>query len=154
MLIRRASEADAASFAAITDAAFSKWISAIGRKPQPMTADFHQMLRDHAGWLLDDGPRPVAAMLLMHLPDHVLIYSIAVLPEAQGQGHGHRLMEFAESEADRRAVPEVRLYTNARFTDNVAWYSRLGYRVTHTEAVLGSVVVHMAKPVAVGRLPT
>ncbi len=49
-------------------------------------------------------------------------------PDAQGTGLGRRLMEFAEQEAARRRLIQVRLYTHEVMTESQAVYARLGYR--------------------------
>jgi ribosomal protein S18 acetylase RimI-like enzyme len=144
--VRRASVADAEIFTAITHAAFSKWIPLIGRPPQPMSVNYANELGAHQGWLLlDPAGQPVGALLLMTRPDHLLIYSIAVLPEHQGRGYGRRLLALAEHEAQRQGHDLIRLYTNERFVENIDLYQRVGYHITCTEHILNSVAVHMAK---------
>jgi GNAT superfamily N-acetyltransferase len=46
---------------------------------------------------------------------------------AVGRGLGRALLAFAEDEARRRGLPEIRLHTNAAMADNLAMYPRLGY---------------------------
>jgi hypothetical protein len=50
-----------------------------------------------------------------------------VLPAAQGQGIGARLLALAEDHARALDVPEIRLFTNAAMTENLAYYWRHGY---------------------------
>jgi ribosomal protein S18 acetylase RimI-like enzyme len=76
-----------------------------------------------------------------------VVHHIAVSPRCQGEGMGRQLMLFAEGEAKRQGYREIRLYTNERFTENIAIYARLGYRETRREQVPLGIVVHMAKPV-------
>ena len=47
------------------------------------------------------------------------------------QGSAQRLLDLAEQQADCLGLPEVRLYTNESMTENLAFYSRRGYRETH-----------------------
>ena len=58
-ILRRATPEDAPAIAALTDAAYAKYIPLIGRKPQPMTADYRQMAAEHPIWLLYLGDEPV-----------------------------------------------------------------------------------------------
>jgi hypothetical protein len=58
-IIRRASQADIDTIVDITNAAYAKCVSRMGREPQPMTADYHQMLAEHPIWLLCIRDRPV-----------------------------------------------------------------------------------------------
>ena len=84
-------------------------------------------------------------MVLEPAVDHMLINSVAVDPSEQGKGYGRRLMDLAESETRRLELPEIRLYTNERFTKNRAIYRRLGYRETHFAELAGRRAVYMTK---------
>ena len=63
----------------------------------------------------------------------------------QGTGLGRRLIDFAEEQAHGRALGEVRLYTNAEFTENRALYAHMGYVETGTQRNGDGAYVHMAK---------
>ena len=54
-------------------------------------------------------------------------------------------MAFAEEEARRQGAGEMRLYTNEAFSENLAFYKRLGYRETEYEPFEGTELVHLAK---------
>jgi len=144
-LIRRASPDDVETIAAITKAAYEKYIPILGRKPQPMTADYRQMIADHSVWLLEIEEKPAGLLVLMFLPDHVLIYSVAIHPSFQKQGLGKVLLAWSEDQARHAGLHLLRLYTNKRMVDNIALYTSLGYKETGREAYLGSILVHMAK---------
>lgn len=47
-------------------------------------------------------------------------------PAAQGQGLGRRLLAFAEAEVPRAGRRRLRLFSNERFTENLALDRRLG----------------------------
>jgi GNAT superfamily N-acetyltransferase len=64
-------------------------------------------------------------------PGYLLLDNVAVLPAAQGQGIGARLLALAEDRARALHLPEIRLYTNAAMTENLAYYPRHGYTETH-----------------------
>jgi len=143
--LRRASLADAETIAALTDAAYAKYVPRLGRKPQPMTADYRQMVQEHSVWLLCLGDQSIGVLVLIHEPDQALVYSVAVSPEHQGQGRGRYLLAFAEEQAQLEGYRSIRLYTNALMEKNIALYRRLGYEETRREEYLGSTLVHMAK---------
>ena len=145
-IIRRAGSADVETITALTDAAYAKYIPRLGRKPQPMTADYHQLVAEHHAWLLYLNDQAVGVLIMMYESDQVLIYSVAVSPEYQKQGWGRHLLAWAEQEAVHAGYTRIRLYTNARMGENIALYSRLGYEETGREDYLGSTLVHMAKP--------
>jgi ribosomal protein S18 acetylase RimI-like enzyme len=143
--LRRATAADAAAARALTREAYAKWVPVIGREPKPMTADFDAAIRDHRVDLLCAGERVVALIETIAEPEALLIENVAVSPACQGRGLGRRLMAHAELLAASMGYGEIRLYANARFVVNVAFYQRLGYAVTHEAPFLGGRVVHMSK---------
>ena len=110
-----------------------------------MVADYDVAVRDHIIDLLHVDTALVALVEMIPQPDHLLIENIAVAPAFQGRGHGRRLMDHAEHYAVDIGYREIRLYTNQRFTANIALYMRLGYQVDHEEAISVGVIVHMRK---------
>jgi GNAT superfamily N-acetyltransferase len=143
--IRRAGPADAAAIAALTRAAYEKWIAVIGRAPKPMTADYDVAVREHLIELLEEDGELVALVECIVEPDHLLIENLAAAPAHQGKGHGVRLMARAEELARELGFAEVRLYTNRLFAENVAFYRKLGYRFDGETAFKGGFIVHMSR---------
>ena len=143
--IRRAVADDAAVIAAITDAAYRIYVPRLGRKPQPMTADYHQLLAKHPIWLLEIDQQPAGVLVLIHEGHALLIYSVAVSPSYQMRGFGRQLLAWAEQEARRAGYRHIRLYTNALMEENIARYRRLGYVETGREPYQGLTLVHMGK---------
>ena len=64
-------------------------------------------------------------------PGYLLLENVAVLPAVQGRGIGARLLALAEDRARALHVPEIRLYTNAAMTENLAYCPQHGYTETH-----------------------
>ena len=69
-------------------------------------------------------------LVLERHPDHAMVYSVAVLPERQGEGHGLALLRLAEEEARSWGVPELRLYTNALMERDIGLYASIGFHET------------------------
>ncbi len=147
IVVRKASPDDADIIAALTDAAYTRYISRLGRKPQPMTADYRQIAAEHPVWLLYLDDQPAGVLVLMYEPEGVLIYSVAVSPPYQKQGLGRRLLAWAEEQARQAGYSRIRLYTNEHMEENIALYRRLGYEETKRETYMGSTLIHMAKQV-------
>lgn len=147
LAFRRAAPADAALVAAITDAAYAKWVPVIGRKPKPMTADHERSIRDHMIELAILDGRVVGLIELIPGADHLLLENIAIDPAAQGQGIGRRLMQRVERHAIERRLPEVRLYTNKAFATNLDFYRRLGYEIDREEPYKEGFTVYFAKAI-------
>ena len=150
-MIRLATAEDVPAITAVTLAAYAKWVPLIGREPKPMTADYAEAVRRHRIDLLHlDG---VLAALIETIAeaDHLLIENVAVAPAFQGRGLGRKLMAHAEQIAAASGFGEIRLYTNKLFTDNIALYRKLGYRIDREEVLAIGVAVHMSKPVGADR---
>jgi ribosomal protein S18 acetylase RimI-like enzyme len=147
VVVRRALPEDIGMIIAITDAAYAKYVPRLGRKPQPMTTDYHHILASHPVWLLCVDDQPAGVLVLMHEPDALLIYSVAIHPDYQKRGFGRQLLAWGEQEARRSGYARIRLFTNVLMEENIALYKRLGYRETGREPFQGLTRVHLAKQV-------
>ncbi|MFF0301276.1 GNAT family N-acetyltransferase [Streptomyces sp. NPDC004562] len=125
--IRPATAADVPAVKAVTDAAFTPYIERIGVVPVPMEADHAANVA--AGKVYVTG-RPVTGLVVVEAhTDHLYLDTLAVHPDAQGQGVGGRLLQFVEAHARALGLPEVRLYTNAMMWENQRIYPKYGYEV-------------------------
>lgn len=147
-VLRRAVPGDAAAVDALTRAAYAPWAAMLGREPLPMGFDHGAMIRDHLVDGIWQGGDLLAAIEMIARPEDLLIESIAVAPAAQGRGLGGRLLAHAEETAGRAGLAAVRLYTNSRFTSNLAFYEGRGYRREREEALPRGVVIHMVRHLA------
>jgi ribosomal protein S18 acetylase RimI-like enzyme len=96
--------------------------------------------------VLDEG---LAGLIVLgDAPDHLWIDNVAVEPALKGRGLGRRLMAFAEDEARRRQVPEIRLLTNLLMAANIQLYARLGFAETERREEAGFSRIYMAKRLA------
>jgi len=129
--LRRATAADAAAIAQLVERAYEKYVQRIGRRPAPMDADHAALIENANVWVLTEDDRLLGSLVTLVMDDHLLLESIAVAPGAQGRGLGALLMRRAEDDAHDAGRTEVRLYTNAAMTENIAMYPRFGYVETH-----------------------
>jgi len=127
-------------------AAFEVYVERLGgAQPWPMTLDYAEVIADGQTWLAEDAGEVVGVLVLEDRSDHLLLEVLAVAPGQQGDGVGHRLMTLADEQAVDRGFDEVRLFTNARMTENLAYYPRQGYVETHRDEVNGFHRVFFAK---------
>ena len=91
--------------------------------------------KEHAAYGFSFPDAPERFDMLEDRSDHLLLEVLAVAPGQQGSGVGHRLMALADEQAVDRGFDEVRLFTNARMTENLVYYPRQGYVETHREEV-------------------
>lgn len=144
---RRATSADVGAIREITRAAYAKWVPVIGREPKPMTANYDEAVARHVIDLLEEGGRPIALIEVIPGPSHLLIENVAVLPDRHGEGVGNLLLGRADEIARALGLSELRLYTNAKFISNIAFYARRGFCEFLREPLAsGGEVVHMKKP--------
>ncbi len=129
--VRLAAEADAPVLARIAVAAYQHYVPRIGRPPAPMTADYPVAVRRGQAWVAAVDGEVAGFIILIARPGYLLLENVAVLPAAQGCGIGARLLALAEDRAPTLHVPEIRLYTNAAMTENLAYYPLHGYTETH-----------------------
>jgi ribosomal protein S18 acetylase RimI-like enzyme len=109
------------------DAYIAAYLPVLGYIPLPAEEDYGPRIERGEVWLLACGDSDVGVAVLEERPDHLLVYSIAVRPTEQGQGHGRVLLDFADQRAAALGVAEIRLYTNVRMVKNIALYRRHGY---------------------------
>lgn len=146
--LRIAEPADAAAIRALSREAYAKWVPLIGREPLPMTADYEERMHRHRFDLLFVADQLAALIETVAREDDLLIENVAVRPAFQGRGFGRRLMAHAETLAVQSGRTVIRLYTNQKFADNIALYTRLGYAIEREEAWPTGIAVHMVKRLA------
>jgi GNAT superfamily N-acetyltransferase len=118
----------------------------IGREPLPMTADCDRAIAGHLIDLLEEKDELVALIEMIPAPDHLLVENLAVGPHRQGEGLGKRLLHHAEAVARSLRLAEIRLYTNAAFAANLAFYAKRGYEEDRRGTIVpGSIAVFMRK---------
>ena len=115
---------------AITDAAYAQYPSTIGIVPMPVIEDYAPRIAAGQVWLLDVDGVPAALSVIETHDDHLMIYSLAVRPTFQGRGLGRSLLDHSMNLARAAGVSEVRLYTNALMTRNIALYTGYGFHET------------------------
>jgi N-acetylglutamate synthase-like GNAT family acetyltransferase len=145
--IRRATTSDLTAIRRLIADAYTKYIERIGRRPAPMTADYAAALEHSRVWVLETGDAIVGALVTEDRADHLLLETVAVAPDAQGNGYGQLLLGRAERDAAELGLAEVRLYTNEAMTENLSFYPRHGYRETGRAVEDGFRRVYFSKSV-------
>lgn len=113
-----------------------------------MTADYERAVTEHIVDLYEEDNQLLALVEMIPLGGHLLIENIAVRPDQQGKGLGDKLLRHAEGHAASLGFTETRLYTNAAFASNLAFYAKRGYiEVLRETLAPGAVAVHMRKSI-------
>jgi ribosomal protein S18 acetylase RimI-like enzyme len=141
--LRKATAEDLPSIRDIVATAYGKYLDRMDRPPAPMLRDYSGAVDAGDVWVAGD---PVTGLIsLTQTGGSLLIENVAVHPSAQGTGLGRRLMEFAEQQATGRGLRSLTLYTNEVMTENLAIYTRLGYREKGRQTEDGYRRVYMEK---------
>jgi molybdopterin-guanine dinucleotide biosynthesis adapter protein len=147
--LRRAGPADADAVRALTRAVYAKWVAVIGREPRPMSADYDKAVRDHWIDLFEQDGTLQALIEMIPKADHLVVENLAVAEGAQGQGLGQVLMAHALRLAKSSGLPEIRLYTNQAFAENLRFYQNRGFEIFRREPLAdGGTIVHFRKSVS------
>src|SRR5215467_2652344 len=109
------------------DAYVPAYTAVLGTIPKPATEDYGPRIDKGEVWILEIKGEPTGIAVLEERGDHMLVYSIAVRPDAQRKGYGTALLDFAEQRAIGLGLHEVRLYTNERMQQNLRLYRRHGF---------------------------
>lgn len=145
---RPAIAGDAASVSELTRQAYAKWVAVIGREPLPMTFDYETIIGVRRVELAFVEGKLAGVADFAVEAEWFLIENLAVSPAFQGQGIGAALLARIEAMARMAQVSEIRLYTNAKFAENIRFYGCRGYKVMREEPFRGGLITHMAKIIA------
>ncbi|HZP19457.1 MAG TPA: GNAT family N-acetyltransferase [Bauldia sp.] len=148
MAVRLAEARDLTLVERLTHDAYARYQTEIGIVPGPVLEDYAPRIARGDVWLLSAGGEVVGLIVLEARPGHLFVFSVAVAPDHQREGHGLALLRFADARATALGLNEVRLYTNSLMARNIALYERFGYgrtglRPHPTRA--GHAIVDMAK---------
>ena len=143
--VRQAAPPDVARIRAIVTAAYAKYLPRMDRPPAPLLADYPAAVARGEVWVAVTDGAVTGLVVVRVMPDHLLLENVAVDPSVQRTGVGARLLDLAEEQAARAGLTEIRLYTNAAMTENLAYYPRHGYVETHRGERNGYQLVYFSK---------
>jgi ribosomal protein S18 acetylase RimI-like enzyme len=126
--LRRADTVDKEAVQRISaDAYIPAYMAVLGTIPKPATEDYGERIEKGEVWILEVEGEPTGVAILEEYANHLMIYSIAVKPDAQRKGYGSTLLDFADQRAIELGLHQVRLYTNERMERNLTLYRRHGF---------------------------
>nr|WP_319384929.1 GNAT family N-acetyltransferase [uncultured Roseibium sp.] len=147
----RARAEDASALTELARRAYERFIPIMNAVPLPMTADYAALIGNADVWVVRGTAGIGASLVLVPEDDHLLIESVAVDPDRQGEGLGWKMLHWAYARARDLGFDELRLYTNVLMHENRAWYKRAGWTELHEEQRGDKRIVHFAyrlQPVA------
>ncbi|AGZ41764.1 GNAT family N-acetyltransferase [Actinoplanes friuliensis] len=129
--LRPATTADTTAIRELVRLAFSRYTPRIGEEPAPIGADYASLTARGLCWVAELDGRIGGLVVLVPAGDHLEVETLAVAPDLQGRGVGTRLLALADEQATAAGFTEIRLCTNEKMTENLAFYPRHGFRETH-----------------------
>ncbi|MRG60731.1 GNAT family N-acetyltransferase [Agromyces sp. CFH 90414] len=136
---------DVPAVRALVREAYEPYTARIGRPAAPLTDDYQAIVAEGRAIVARRAGRIVGLLVTSVRADHVLVENVAVAASERGSGLGSALLALADDQARAAGVPEVRLYTNERMTENLAYYARRGFRETGRGTENGFARVHFAR---------
>src|SRR6185295_16794501 len=127
VLLRPARQSDAPGVAACVCEAYVHYIERIGRQPEPMLADYEQVIANAIVHVAVEADRVVGAIVMQDAAEGFCVDNVAVRPRVKGTGIERRLLQLAEAEARRGGHGAIHLATHELMTENRALYARAGY---------------------------
>jgi len=146
MLIRPGKPEDVPDIETCAEAAFGIYTARIGRRPAPMDADWAREIALGRLFVLEAEGALVGYIVMRAERATMHIEAIALLPPFQGRGLGRALVNFAEQQAVAAGLSALELYTNAKMTENLELYPRLGFVETDRRVQYGYARVFFSKP--------
>lgn len=92
-----------------------------------MIADYNQLAETQNLYVLRVHGNLLGSVCLSAEDDSIVVSNLVVDPAAQGRGYGRTLINYAERVALAQGLQAVTLYTNVKFFDNIAFYTKIGY---------------------------
>ncbi len=143
--VRRAEAADVTGIEALVTRAYEPWIERIGIRPLPLEQDYAERIAATDAFVYEEEGEIAGLLILEAEGDRLVVDNVAIDPSCQGRGLGRRLLAYAEERAREKNVPELRIYTHRKMTENIELYTRLGYVEYERRTVDGRDGVFMAK---------
>lgn len=125
--IRQAKQEDQEAIVDCVQAAYTRYIERMGKKPAPMLADYKALIAQGVVYVLADEEGVQGVLVMMPQDRGMFVENVAVDPRFQGQELGRTLMAFVEQQARKEQLDEIRLYTNEVMTENLLFYQKLGF---------------------------
>lgn len=148
--LRRAIADDAPALAQLLAVAFAphraSYTPAAYAATTPDAAALRTRLAEGPAWLVEEEGRAVGTVSAVARGDDLHVRSMAVLPEAAGQGLGARLLAEAESFARAAGHARLTLSSTPFLVAALRLYARAGFVATGEGELHGTPLVHMAKP--------
>ena len=123
---------DSRELAEIAQEAYGKYTQVLIEPPAPLLLDYKKVASSGRTYVAE--ATELLGMVTIE-PDgsYLILRNLAVRPACHGRGIGRKLVSLVEELARAGNMRAVRLWTRAEMHDNIAFYNRLNYVITHHE---------------------
>ena len=143
--IRKANNQDVPGIRQCVDNAYRHYITRLGKPPGPMLDDYAEIVSKHRVYVAQADRTIVGLLVLMEDHSPVLLDNLAVDPVQQGTGLGKRLLTLAEDLMRESGHSTLQLYTHELMHENVNYYRKHGYQISHRVSEKGYQRIYMRK---------
>ena len=119
--------------AEIARQAYGKYLGTLVEPPAPILLDYTLVAAGGRTWVADCGDDSLGMVTIEPDEPDLILRNLAVIPAWQGRGIGSMLTAWVEDLARSTGMRGVRLWTRCEMGENIAFYQRLEYVVTHYE---------------------
>ncbi|MFG2222715.1 GNAT family N-acetyltransferase [Streptomyces sp. NPDC048644] len=133
VVLRPARPEDSRQMASLAQEAYGKYVDLVDEPPAPTLLDYEDVAAAGRTHVAVDAGEIVGMVTVEPSDPHLILRNLAVRPSCQGKGIGKKLVSLVENMAQVADLKGVRLWTRAEMIDNIAFYERLHYAITHSE---------------------
>ncbi len=143
--IRPAQHGDVSEILDCVKSAYQHYTARLGKAPGPMLDDYARVIEEQEVYVAANEGTIIGILVLKPDDKGVLLDNVAVSPDAQGQGLGKRLVDFAERRTAELGYTEIELYTHELMTENVGMYQKWDYEIYRRVREKGYDRIYMRK---------
>lgn len=132
--IRKANIEDADGLRRCMHRAYSIYAERMaGESLPPLEIDYTAEIQNYPTWVAESEGQIIGGLIMCFDLEGATLSNIAVDTDFQGHGLGRGLLSFAENQAKHHGFAILHLATHVLLTENLAIYSRLGWKETTRE---------------------
>ncbi len=113
-----------------------------------MIDDYAEVVQGRSVTVAERGTEPVGMIVCGVGDEGFAVDNIAVDPAHQKSGVGRALLARAEEEARQAGFDSIYLYTHEKMTENLAFYSAIGYAEFDRRQLGDACLVYLRKALA------
>lgn len=133
LTLRLALPGESTQLADLAEQAYGKYRGQFSAPPAPLMLDYAAVAASGRTYVAVESHDVLGMVTIEPDGSHLILRNLAVHPSCQGRGIGSQLVSLVENLAREGSMGAVRLWTRLEMRENIAFYLRLNYTVTHCE---------------------